>query len=154
MNRALGRKSAWFLFGLSFVVVYREVFETILFYAALWTKDNGLVILSGAGLAVVGLAVIAWVMLRFSARLPITQFFTFSSALIAVLAIVLAGKGIAALQEAGLIDVSPVSFVPQVELLGIFPTLQSIGAQFVVIAIIIGAFAYSKRKNPQPTPAQ
>jgi high-affinity iron transporter len=154
MGHALSKGSSWFLFGLAFVVVYREVFETILFYAALWTKDNGLVILSGAGLAVVGLAVIAWVMLRFSARLPITQFFTFSSALIAVLAIVLAGKGIAALQEAGLIDVSPVSFVPQVELLGIFPTLQSIGAQFVVIAIIIGAFAYSKRKNPQPTPAQ
>jgi high-affinity iron transporter len=154
MGHALSKGSSWFLFGLAFVVVYREVFETILYYAALWTKDNGLVILSGAGLAVVGLAVIAWVMLRFSARLPITQFFTFSSALIAVLAIVLAGKGIAALQEAGLIDVSPVSFVPQVELLGIFPTLQSIGAQFVVIAIIIGAFAYSKRKNPQPTPAQ
>ena len=154
MGHALSKGSSWFLFALAFVVVYREVFETILFYAALWTKDNGLVILAGAGLAAVGLAAIAWLMLRFSARLPITQFFTFSSALIAVLAIVLAGKGIAALQEAGLIDVSPVSFVPQVELLGIFPTLQSVGAQFVVIAIIVGAFAFSKRKNPHPTPAQ
>ncbi|MDP1908941.1 MAG: FTR1 family protein, partial [Hyphomicrobium sp.] len=39
MNRALSRGSAWFLFGLAFLVVYREVFETILFYAAKWT-DN------------------------------------------------------------------------------------------------------------------
>ena len=37
MQGALSRGSAWFLFGLAFIVVYREVFETILFYAALWT---------------------------------------------------------------------------------------------------------------------
>ncbi|GAA3275999.1 hypothetical protein GCM10020258_55700 [Sphingomonas yabuuchiae] len=34
MSRALSGGSGWFLFGLAFVVVYREVFETILFYAA------------------------------------------------------------------------------------------------------------------------
>src|SRR6185503_10596591 len=34
MQGALSRGSAWFLFGLAFIVVYREVFETILFYAA------------------------------------------------------------------------------------------------------------------------
>src|SRR3546814_10636427 len=31
LSRALSRQSAWFLFGLAFIVVYREVFETILF---------------------------------------------------------------------------------------------------------------------------
>ena len=48
MQGALSRGSAWFLFGLAFIVVYREVFETILFYAALWTADNGATILAGA----------------------------------------------------------------------------------------------------------
>ena len=48
MQGALSRGSAWFLFGLAFIVVYREVFETILFYAALWTPDNGTTILAGA----------------------------------------------------------------------------------------------------------
>ena len=48
MQGALSRGSAWFLFGLAFIVVYREVFETILFYAALWTPDNGATILAGA----------------------------------------------------------------------------------------------------------
>lgn len=46
-------------------------------------------------------------MLRFSAKLPVSAFFKYSSALIAVLAVVLAGKGVAALQEAGLIDIAP-----------------------------------------------
>src|SRR4028119_295735 len=73
MGKALSRGSAWFLFGLAFVVVYREVFETILFYAALWTPDNGGTILAGALTAAALLAVIAWVMLRYSRKLPIPQ---------------------------------------------------------------------------------
>lgn len=51
MSRALSGGSGWFLFGLAFVVVYREVFETILFYAALSAQgDNGM-LLAGAGSA-------------------------------------------------------------------------------------------------------
>ena len=44
LSHALSRKSAWFLFLLAFVVVYREVFETVLFYAAMWSqgRENGL----------------------------------------------------------------------------------------------------------------
>ena len=35
LSSALNRRSALMLFILSFVTVYREVFETVLFYAAL-----------------------------------------------------------------------------------------------------------------------
>jgi high-affinity iron transporter len=49
--------------------------------------------LGGAAAAAVLLAVLAWIMLRYSTRLPITQFFSWSAILIAILAIVLAGKG-------------------------------------------------------------
>ena len=83
MARARSRRSAWFLFLLAFVVVYREVFETILFYAALWTQGNGGAMLAGAAVAAVLLVLLAAIMLRYSARLPITQFFGWSSALIA-----------------------------------------------------------------------
>ena len=47
------------------------------------------------------LAAIAWAMLRYSRKLPITEFFKYSAILIAILTVVLAGKGIGALQEAG-----------------------------------------------------
>lgn len=151
MGNALSKGSSWFLFGLAFIVVYREVFETILFYAALWTRDNGLIILAGAGLASLALVAIAWAMLRFSSRLPIGQFFAFSSGLIAILSVVLAGKGVAALQEAGLIDVTQLSFVPQVELLGIFPTVQSLGGQLAVILVIAAWLGYTRYKDRQAT---
>ena len=79
MQGALSRGSAWFLFGLAFLVVYREAFETILFYAALWNEGNGGTILAGALAAVLVLGVIAYAMLKLSRTLPITQFFHWSA---------------------------------------------------------------------------
>ncbi|EJU09709.1 MAG: FTR1 family protein [Gammaproteobacteria bacterium] len=145
MARALSRRSAWFLFLLAFVVVYREVFETILFYAALWTQGNGGAMLAGAAAAAVLLIIIAAIMLRYSAKLPITRFFAWSSVLIAILAVVLTGKGIAGLQEAGLLAVDPWHGVPRIALLGIFPTAQGVLAQLAALAILIAGFGINRR---------
>ena len=147
MSKALSRGSAWFLFGLAFIVVYREVFETILFFAALWTADNGITILAGSGAAIFLLMVIAWAMLRYSRKLPIGKFFAYSSALMVVLTVVLTGKGIAALQEAGFISVTPLSEFPQISMLGIFPTVQSIVAQLIAIGVIAIGYWYNTRKT-------
>ncbi|QUT07650.1 FTR1 family protein [Sphingobium phenoxybenzoativorans] len=145
LGKALSRSSAWFLFGLAFIVVYREVFETILFYAALTARGSGAVILTGAVTAISLLGIIAWVMLRFSAKLPVSEFFKYSSALIAVLAIVLAGKGVAALQEAGMIDIAPLAQIPRIPVLGLFPTWESVGAQLLTVAIVVLGGWYNER---------
>ena len=144
LSHALSKQSAWFLFLLAFIVVYREVFETILFLTALWTQSGATAVLSGVALAIVVLAIIAWAMLRFSKRLPIGQFFEYSASLMAILAVVLAGKGVAALQEAGLLDLHPLA-LPRIELLGFFPTIEGVAAQAVTLAILVGGFWWSKR---------
>lgn len=153
LGKALSRGSAWFLFGLAFVVVYREVFETILFYAALTAQGNGGVILAGAGSAIAVLGLIAWAMLRFSAQLPVATFFKYSSALIAVLAVVLAGKGVAALQEAGTIDIAPLAQIPRIPVLGLFPTWQSVGAQLLTLAVVALGAWYNSRRASKPAAA-
>jgi high-affinity iron transporter len=140
MSRALSKRSSWFLFLLAFVVVYREVFETILFYAALWSQGAHLAILAGAASAVAALLAMAWLLLRYSARLPIGKFFSYSSLLIAVLAVVLTGKGVASLQETGLIDIRPAAGIPRLELLGLFPTWESVLAQIVVLVVLVVGF--------------
>ncbi len=146
LSAALSQRSAWFLFLLAFVVVYREVFETILFYAALWSQGGRVAMLSGAGVAVLALGLIAWALLSFSKRLPISQFFSYSAMLIAVLAVVLAGKGVAALQEAGLLDIRPLAAIPRIEVLGVFPTWEGLVAQgLTVCAIVIGFWFASRR---------
>lgn len=146
MAKALSGSSAWLLFGLAFIVVYREVFETILFYAALWSQGNSAAILAGALSACAALAVIAWAMLRYSRWLPIGKFFTYSSWLMAILTVVLTGKGIAALQEAGIVGIAPLGSVPRISLVGLFPTTQTIAAQVLMIAALALGFALNRRK--------
>nr|WP_292047249.1 MULTISPECIES: cytochrome c/FTR1 family iron permease [unclassified Brevundimonas] len=119
LSAALSKRSAWFLFLLAFVVVYREVFETILFYAAIWSQGGHIGMLAGALTAVAILAVVAWALLAYSKRLPIGRFFSLSSILMAILSVVLVGKGVAALQEAGWIDVHPAAWIPRIEILGL-----------------------------------
>ena len=134
--------SGWMLFGLAFVVVYREVFETILFYAALWNQGNGVVLLAGAASACAVLAGTAWAMLRYSRTLPIGSFFRYSAWLMAILTVVLAGKGVAALQEAGIIGIAPLQGLPRVEILGLFPTWQSLLVQLaMLVAVGVGFVA-------------
>lgn len=145
MARALSRGSAWFLFGLAFIVVYREAFETILFYMALWSQGGRAGILAGAGLAALLLAATAWALLRYSRRLPIGQFFLYSSVLIAILAVILAGKGIAALQEAGWMAVQPIAAIPRIEVLGFYPTWETVIAQIVTLGILLVAFWLNRR---------
>lgn len=148
LSHALSKRSAWFLFLLSFVVVYREVFETVLFYAALWSQGSRAAIVAGGAAAVVVLAVIAWAMLRYSRRLPIGRFFAISSVLLAVLAVMLAGKGIAALQEAGWLPVTSMPAFPRIDLLGIHPTLEGLAGQLLVLAILVAGFTWNRRMAP------
>lgn len=151
MGKALSRGSAWFLFGLAFVVVYREAFETILFYAALWNPQSSGVILAGALSAVALLAILAWAMLRYSRKLPITQFFRYSAILIAILAVILAGKGVGAFQEAGVVSATFIAGLPRLAELGFFPTVETMGAQLLTLLALIVGFRISRSPSgPQP----
>lgn len=149
MQHALSRRSAWFLFGLAFLVVYREVFETILFFAALWSQGHTDAILAGAAAAIVLLALIAWAMLRYSRRLPIGTFFAYSSVLIGILAVVLAGKGISGLQEAGLLGITPLPNLPRMSILGIAPALEPVAAQILTLALIALGYWRNRMKGMQ-----
>ena len=140
LGRALSRGSTWGLFGLTFVVVYREVFETILFYAAIWDEENAGAVLAGAATAVVVLAAIAWALMRYSRALPIAKFFSYSSMLLAVLCVVLIGKGVAALQEAGWLPVHRLAGFIRLDFLGLYPTVQGLTAQVIMALLLISGF--------------
>jgi high-affinity iron transporter len=147
LTAALSRRSAWALFALAFVAVYREVFETVLFYSALWVEGSGDALLAGLAVGVVLLSLLAWVLLRTSARMPIGRFFAWSSALVAVLAVVLAGKGVAALQEAGWFDVTRWSAVPRLDWLGLFPTRETVLAQLAVVVLVLLGYGLNLRRR-------
>ncbi len=139
MKKALDSGTLWTLTGLSFIAVYREAFETILFYQALWVQTSTpgkTMALSGVITAMALLAVIAWLIMRYSVRLPLRQFFSITGGLMFLLVIIFAGKGIAALQEAGIVMSSPVHFI-RIDLLGIYPNLQGLFFQLALIIVAI-----------------
>ena len=146
MHKALSSGTLWTLTGLAFIAVYREAFETILFYQALWaqTSEPGQSMAFAGFLTAAGLLVIlGWLIMRYSVRLPLRQFFAVTGGLMFILAIIFAGKGIAALQEAGMIPHNPVNFI-HVDLLGIYPNLQGLLVQLVLLII---AFVLWNKKS-------
>jgi len=147
MQKALTSGTLWTLTGLSFIAVYREAFETILFYQALWvqTSEAGQSMAFGGFLtAVAVLAVVGWLVMRYSVRLPLRQFFAVTGGLMFILAIIFAGKGVAALQEAGVVISSPVNFV-RIDLLGIYPNLQGLLVQLSII--VLAAYLWNKKSG-------
>ena len=139
VRKALGSGTLWGLAGLSFITVYREIFETILFYQALWAQTDAAgksMVLSGFGAGVGVLVVLAWLIMRYSVRLPLRQFFSATGLLMFVLAVIFAGKGVAALQEAGYIPISIVNF-PRFDLLGIYPNLQGLALQLGLLLLAL-----------------
>ena len=151
MHSAVRNQSPWWIFFLSFIAVYREMFETILFYQALWLQiDAGArgALFGGAGVALLLLLGIVWAMFKLGARLPVRQFFRVCAITLVVMAVIFVGKGIAALQEAGHLPLHSVTF-PRIDLLGIYPSLEGVVAQIVVAAMAV--FALTRRAAP-PTP--
>ncbi|MGV8837982.1 FTR1 family protein, partial [Cellvibrio sp.] len=149
-SKAVSQGSAWALFALAFIAVYREVFETVLFYSALAADGNGGALMAGFFTALVLLIIIAWALLRTSARMPLGTFFSFTSILVVVLAVVLIGKGVSALQEAGWIGVTLIT-IPRIEWLGLYPTLETFISQIIVAFVAAGGFGWSWFKTRNNT---
>jgi len=155
LQRALTSRGLWALAGIAFVAVYREIFETVLFYQALWVEVSlpraATSTIAGAATGLIAIFSIAWLIFRFGVRLPLKSFFTATAGVMITLAVIFAGKGVAALQEAGKLPLNPVQF-PRIDLLGIYPTLQSLGLQFIVLATALALIYYSTRTSRVTVP--
>jgi high-affinity iron transporter len=148
VQAALSGRTRWALASIAFLAVYREAFETVLFYQALWIEagpSGRAAVAGGFAAAAVGLVLLAWLILKVGLRLPVGWFFGVGSALMAVLAVVLAGKGIAALQHAGRLPVEPLD-LPTIPSLGVYPTWQGVLTQLALVLLILTAFTYSRRR--------
>ncbi len=149
VSRALSAGSALGLAGLAFTVVAREGFETVLFYQALLFSASPAPVLIGFAAGVLALVGAAVAIIALSRRLPVKPLFTATSVLMLGLAFSFAGTGVHALQEAGWVRATALTFVPShailADLFGIFPTLETLLAQVAFVAVIGVTFAISRR---------
>jgi high-affinity iron transporter len=145
----LGRRSLFVLAGLSFLAVYREAAETVLFTQALLLEAGSARNEVWAG-AATGLAVVvalAILMSRTVLRLPVGPFFAVSGVFLCGLAISFAGAGMHCLVAAGYVPPRPVSF-PEIPWLGIHPDLSGLLLQLTIVAIVAAAGVASFHRRP------
>jgi high-affinity iron transporter len=143
------------LFGIAFLAVYREAFETVIFYQALLAQPGSA---SAAGVgAVLGLAALVGIVVAYGRAgkfAPPRSFFTFSSLLLYALAVIFAGRGISALQTTGHLPFHPVR-LPHLPELGVYATWETYIAQATLIALAIGAAVVLRaQREPPPGPGR
>ncbi|MGH7790350.1 MAG: FTR1 family iron permease, partial [Candidatus Binatia bacterium] len=150
VQSALATGNVLALVGASFLAVYREGVETVLFYRALLGAAAGQVapVVAGFGIGAVALAIVYVLYARLGRRLPMRQFFLVTGGLLYYLAVVFAGKGIAELQAAGWVSTTPVRGVPRIDFLGLSPTVETLAAQGVLVLCVLYALTTTLRRAP------
>ncbi|MCO5247890.1 MAG: FTR1 family protein [Chitinophagales bacterium] len=147
----LKKESMYGLAFFSFMVVFREAFEVILFLQAI-QLDAGVENVSAIGLgaltAVFLIAIIAYIFFKYTKKMPLQYIFKYSSWMILILSVILIGKGVHSLQEAGWISHHSISFI-RIDWLGIYPNMQTLLSQLILITFIAVMFWISDKRNLQ-----
>ncbi|MGH7584603.1 MAG: FTR1 family iron permease, partial [Gemmatimonadales bacterium] len=162
LNVAVSGGSAFALALAAFLAVYREGFETVLFYKALLVEAGPLsttflpvtagILIGAAALAVVYVAINRW-----GVRIPLKPFFAVTSGFLYYMAFVFAGKGVAELQEGRIISETILLGWPRFPALGIYPTVESMAAQglLALLAVVAVVWLFTRRRSgkaPPPDP--
>ncbi|HEY5940016.1 MAG TPA: FTR1 family protein, partial [Gemmatimonadales bacterium] len=153
VSDALTSGSSLALASAAFLAVYREGFETVLFYKALFLTggpaSSSMPVIAGI---LVGGAILVGVYVaisRFGVRLPLKPFFGVTSAFLYYMAFVFAGKGVAELQGGGVLPTTIVEWAPRMPALGIYPTLESLLAQGVLVLLLLVALGWTFLIQPR-----
>ena len=145
MRGALSKGNTFTLGAVAFISVYREGFETVLFYKALYLyADNATGgIIPGFLAGCVVLAGVFYLINTLGMRIPIKWFFGFTSVLLYYMAFTFMGKGIHELQMGEQVSMNAADFLPSVHWLGMYPTWETFIGQAVLFAAFVFALVYT-----------
>ncbi|HUP88952.1 MAG TPA: FTR1 family protein [Longimicrobiales bacterium] len=149
LGGAVTRGSAMAMATLAFAAVYREGFETVLFYQAL-AFDSGVgAVLAGFIPGALVIAAIGFAIIRAGMKLPLKKVFAGTNAVLMYLAFVFIGKGLYNLQEGGLYSPHPLPLPDHPalrQLLGFYPLIETIAAQLVFVVLLVATYVYYRRR--------
>lgn len=150
---ALTSGSALALASVAFLAVYREGFETVLFYKALFLAGGpdaaAMPVIAGILAGSVILVAVYYAINRFGVKIPLKPFFAVTSAFLYYMAFVFAGKGMVELQEGGLMSYTPVGWAPRIPEMGIYPTVETLTAQGVLLLFFLFALLWTFLIEPR-----
>lgn len=137
----------------AFLAVYREGAEVILFYQPLLSGDNMKMVWAGFIAGAICLVFVYLAIRLLSVRIPLKPFFLATSILMFIMSIAFLGSGIKELIEGDVIQMtSPawVAWIPSnavLEILGIYPCVQTVVPQLILLAVTIVLFIFWMKRN-------
>jgi len=144
-------RALWFA---AFLAVYREGAETVLFYQALAADSSsalGLTAIAGGFVLGCVLLVAVYLGMRYGAlKLPIRPFFLFTGALLYYMAFVFTGKGVMELIAGKLFEPTLISWMPAVEFIGVYPYVQTVIPQLVIMLAAAAGLAVTAKRRSLP----
>ncbi len=137
----------------AFLAVMREGAETIVFFQALVSGATERIerhaIFMGVIAGAIALTIVFLTARTMIRRIPIGAFFSATSVMLYALAVIFAGQGIASFQESGVLGASFVNHVPTVPMLGLFPTVETLAAQLLLIGLAAAALVAPRLRAPR-----
>ena len=124
------------MFALSFLAVFREGAEMILFYMGILPRISSFDFVLGISLALSVLVVIAFVMNKASQFFLPHKVFFILTWMIYALAFKMTGVSIHALQLTNMIPNHLISRIPSIDILGIYPSWEGLAGQILFIFIV------------------
>ena len=140
-GQGLGLGMVTSLAMLSFLAVFREGAETVIFYESIYSMSQDAHGMWVGGLTAAAVLIVIFLILRFtSVKIPIGPFFLVTSILMAALVVIFAGGGIHALIEGDLIEGTYLSIVPTNDWIGLYPYVETIAAQVIAAIAVVALF--------------
>lgn len=140
-GQGLGLGMVTSLAMLSFLAVFREGTETVIFYESIYSMSQDAHGMWVGGLTAAAVLIVIFLILRFtSVKIPIGPFFLVTSILMAALVVIFAGGGIHALIEGDLIEGTYLSIVPTNDWIGLYPYVETIAAQVIAAIAVVALF--------------
>jgi len=143
------------LFLLGLTSVYREGFETTLFLQSLELSAGLRATVVGALLGLAATGAVAVVTFRLQRKLPYKRMLIVTGVLLAFVLVVMVGATVRTLQGAGWAPIHALDVQLPYWLgtwLGVFPTVETLGAQVAALAFVIGSYfaaEYVRVKRPR-----
>lgn len=147
MGRAISTGSVVAMAMISFLSVFREGAETVIFYMGIAPSITAGELALGVLVAVVVLALVAFMFVKTSVKIPIHLFFKIATVLIYVLAFKIIGVSVHTLQLMNKVPTHIVDGVPMVPVIGLYPTVETVVAQAILLSIIAVTMVWQKRQR-------
>lgn len=147
LNNAISKQSIWAMAFISFLSVFREGAETIVFYAGIAPNMSTTEFATGIALALSILLLAAIILLRMTGRIPIHRFFAVATFFIYVLAFKIIGVSIHTLQLTNVLPTHVLSGLPIVNIIGFYPTVETITAQLILLLLVTGTIVYKRKQE-------